>query len=392
MKKAVLVLLALFMAISCFPNTAKADDSSLIGGTAGTVYPIYDTQVEMEEEIIDITVRDGCSFVSCQFFFHNTGDRTRLLMGFPTGRHFEKPDKDSEGPEDEYETNLNWFRTFIHGKRVPVKIRSGLKPEGNNLGGLYFSQWHTWKAALGKGERLKVVNKYWMVNTQPVLGSGSEQINYVLRSGSTWKGPIGKVTVRMKFEGYNAAGLEFEEMQPSYIKKDGTIVWTAENIEPREDIEVFYNTDIMSGEEMDNPYDASDKRYDEYDSMQERMIRNFKIKHYNGTTWWGNRLLRKFGNAQSNQFYYAMGVSYYKLHKYEKALFMLQNVENRRNLSSYITLNYFYNLSLYYEAAIYRKTGYEAKYRECLQRLARQSYPWLQLWAQSRLKEMGVAC
>lgn len=391
MKKVFFVLLVLCMAISCFPAAAKADDSSLIGGTAGTVYPIYDTQVEMEEEIIDITVRDGCSYVSCQFFFHNTGDKTKLLAGFPTGHHYNEPQQEYEGPEDEYVTDLNWFRTFIHGKRVPVKIKSGLKPEGNNADELYFPQWYTWSMTLKKDERLKVVNKYWAVNTQPVPGY-SEEINYVLRSGSTWKGPIGKVTVRMKFEGYNVAGIEFEQMQPSYIKQDGTIVWTAENIEPQEDIEVFYNTDVMNEEGMDNPFDAGDKRFDEYDRMQERMIRNFDIKHYNGTTWWGNRLLRAFGDTQSNQFYYAMGISYYKLHKYEKALGMLKKVENRRNTSSYLTLNYFYNISLYYEAAIYRKTGDEAKYRECLQRLARQSYPWLQLWAQSRLAEMGEAC
>lgn len=391
MKKAVFILLALCIMISCFPNTAKANDAMIVGGTGGTVYAISNSDVEMEEEIIDITVMNGRSYVSCQFFFHNTGDGTSLLMGFPTGHRSEEPeDEDYEGPEDEYVTELNRFRTFIHGRKVPVEIKDGLKPEGNNKDELYFPQWYTWKVTFAANERVKIVNKYWMTNTSS-LSYDWEEINYILRSGATWRGTIGKVTVRMKFRGYNAAGIDFREMQPSYIKEDGTIVWEAENIEPQEDIRLYYEISSFEYEKMDNPFDCSDERYDEYDRMQERMIRNFDIGQYNGTTWWGNRLLKKFGDNQSNQFYYSMGISYYKLGIYDKALGMLHKVKNKQIWVN-DPRNTFYSLSLYYQAVILKKTGDGLAYNDCLEKLAACGYDWLQLWAQSRLDDLGEAC
>ena len=57
-------LLAVCFAVVLFPITAYADDATL-GGTGITVFPISDTEVEMEEEIIDIVVRDDCSYVTC---------------------------------------------------------------------------------------------------------------------------------------------------------------------------------------------------------------------------------------------------------------------------------------------------------------------------------------
>ncbi len=395
MKKCFLFILTLAVALSLFPLSAGANDSMIVGGTGGTVYAISNSDVEMEEEIIDILVKDGKTYVTCRFFFHNTGEKTTLMMGFPTeyydyadeeteGDDEYIDDEDFDGPEDEYITALNGFRTYVRGKRVPVKVKSGLKPEGNNIDELYFPQWYTWKVTFDKGERVKVVNKYWAVNSG---GSAHdwEDINYILRSGSTWKGAIGKVTVRMRMRGYDPSGVSFEEWQPSYIEKDGTVVWKAENLKPQQDIKVYYDDDHNFWYGIQNPFDTQDSddaMYQAYERMGERMLRNFKARKYNGTTWWGNKFLRKFGDMQSEQFYYLMGVSYYKLGRYEKALGMLEKVKDPEAS--------FYDSSYYYKARAYSKIGDKAAYISCVEYLNKSKYEWLKLWAQSRLNDITL--
>ncbi len=391
-KKVFGVALILLMTLTFLPVSANANDAMIQGGTGGTVYAISNSDVVMEQEIIDIVVKDGCSYVSCQFFFHNTGRKTTLMMGFPTGeREFENTDDEytddeydedgsDEGPEDEYITDLNEFRTYIRGKRVPVSIKSGLEPEGNNIDGLYYPQWYTWKVTFAADERVKVANRYWAVNSCG-MAHDWEDIVYILRSGATWKGTIGKITIRMRFKGYNPAGISFKEMQPTYIEEDGTIVWEAENLKPQEDISVFYDEGPPDWEGLENPFDwGTDPEYDAYERMGKRMLRNFDARHYNGTTWWGNKFLRKFGDKQSEQFYYLMGVSYYKLGRYEKAIEMLEKVHDPMYL--------FLDSSFYYRARAYSKIGDDEGFASCVEYLSSSEYEWLKLWAQSRLKGM----
>lgn len=273
------------MVISCFPVTVKADDATL-GGTGITVYPINDTDVEMEKEIIDILVKDGKTYVNCQFFFHNAGEKTMLLVGFPTQypdeyESEEEPDEETEDEydpdeeqaeesEDEYDpednvTQLYRFKTFIHGKRVPVKTLKGLEPKGNNSGDLFFPEWYTWRMTFAAGEKVKVVNRYYMENSYG--GENSEWTNYILRSGTTWKGPIGKLTVRMRFEGYDKSRVVFSGMEPKYIDSKGTATWEAENIEPEKDIEAVFSDD-SDIDELDSPFDEDTPGYNAFEQVQ----------------------------------------------------------------------------------------------------------------------------
>ncbi len=396
MKKAVFVLMALCMIISCFPAAAMANDATL-GGTGITVYPIYDTDVVMEEEIIDILVKDGKTYVDCQFFFYNPCEKTTLLVGFPTqqpGGYESQESLNAEISQDYYDefniAQLHRFKTFINGKRVPVEVKKGLKPEGNNTEELYFPQWYTWNMTIEKDERLKVVNSYYMEN-----GFGSEDdewTEYILRSGATWSGTVGKITVRMRFDGYKRESIYFVGMKPTYIDDKGTAIWKAENIEPQEDIEATFND--YPYYDIGDPFEYETPEFASYEKMGRRLMRNFDIKQYNGATWWSHKLIRKFGNKQSDGFYYVVGVSYYKCKRYDKALEMLDKAAQYKNDEYFIA-------STYCKAHIYRKTNDIINYRECLEKLA--SYGnngdepndhvyWVQLWAQSRLDDLGEAC
>ncbi|MFA5675914.1 MAG: hypothetical protein WDA65_05245 [Christensenellales bacterium] len=334
MKKAVsVIILSVFIAAAFFPAAAFANDSVLEVQVGRTVYPVYDTDVEMEEEIIDIVVRDGCSYVNCQFFFHNTGESTDLLVGFPSDKQ------------------LNWFRTFINGRRVPVKVKKGFKHETavdeDELELLYYPKWYTWRMHFSADERIKVVNKYWMSNLWEEIDFG-EIIYYILRSGATWKGNIGKITIRMRLEGYKFENIYFYDMEPTYIEEDGTIVWTAENIKPEKDIVLeAYHDSCSQG--VGNPFDERTRKFDKYRKMGNRLLRNFYAGGYNGVTWWGNKFFKAFEDKQSSGLYYYMGVSYYKLGYNEKALEMFGHAEKEKDI--------YYIMSAYYKALICKEAG-----------------------------------
>lgn len=392
MKKCLAAVLMICLIISLFPVTANANDS-VLGGTGMTVFPIFDTDVVMEEEIIDILVKDGKTYVKCQFFFHNTGERTKLFVGFPTQApgwfesqaDFEDYYKDNGSYFYNY-TKLNWFRTFVRGKRVPVKVKRGLVPEGNNKDELYFPQWYTWNITFGKNERVKVVNKYWMWNS---FWGDSEGFDYILRSGATWKNKVGKITVRVKFDdSYFVNGcmdnVFFDGMPPTYIGEDNTVIWKAENIEPAEDISCYFETPYAWFGYP--PFEPDTPEYVKYEKMTERFMRNYNKGYFNGATWWGDKFVSEFGDQQSDNFYYLMGISYYKKKSYTKALNMLNHYTEPNEWPYY--------KALYYKALIYDKLNDTQNYEDCLNQLIeygpkRDNISWMELWAQSRLADMA---
>jgi tetratricopeptide (TPR) repeat protein len=196
----------------------------------------------------------------------------------------------------------------------------------------------------------------------------------------------------MRFDGYKREEIAFEGMKPNYIDDKGTAVWEAENIEPTEDIEAFLTDNPYY--DLGSPFQYVSPECEAYETMGERLMRNFNIKQYNGATWWSHKLIDKFGDKQSDGFYYVVGVSYYKCKKYDKALEMLDKAAQCGEDEYFIP-------SIYCKALIYRKTNDMIKYRECLEALASYGQNgddpndyinWMQLWAQSRLDDLGEAC
>jgi hypothetical protein len=291
---------------------------------------------------------------------------------------------------------MSWFRTFINGKRVHVSIRQGLQPENDSE--VYYSKWNTWNMHFAADERVKVVNKYWINNVCDGDWYGSyneEYINYILCSGATWKGSIGKATVRMRLEGYDFLSAEFLGMSPTYIEENGTVIWTAENLEPEEDIAVDLNSDPNS-HGVGNPFELGTRESDKYERMGTRLTNNFYSGYYNGATWWGNKLIRRFGDKQSMGFYYYMGVSYYKLGYSDKATSMLSQVTDKTSI--------YYLLSAYYKALLCKEAGDSAGFEANLKTLngyedwfntlcsdgGGHYIDWIAAWAQSRLADLNA--
>jgi hypothetical protein len=246
-KKNLIILLA-FLVMSFFSPYAYADDA-VIGRTPVGVYPMMDAEVEMKSENIVVDI-DRCA-VECTFTFLNTGEAREVQMGFPGKLNEDMGSMFS----DDVSLSLNNFRAFVNGVELPVKKEKGVQPK---IDIPFYNEWYTFTVPFNAGETVTVVNTY---TYQPTYNSiGDVSTGYVLQTGATWKGKIGKARVEFKLGSVNP--WQIEQLKPGGFRFEGnSIIWERNNIEPTYDLEILYNTWHYSDEFLEmmeaNDEDAS---------------------------------------------------------------------------------------------------------------------------------------
>jgi hypothetical protein len=231
-------------------GSAVYGEDAVLGGSGNTVYPIYDTQVEMLSEKIDIEVQGEYSLVRCEFLFRNTEDRETITVGFPAYGTL-TPTEDRVAFEDDQK--LYDFKTYVDGQEAKTVIKEGLKEEGNNKGSLYYANWHVWEMTFDKGQERKVVSTYRIKNAYDSMGG--KTIKYILDTGATWKNNIGygKVSVhfdqKMDPQNWSIMGYQGYENHPNVTVKvypeNNQIIWEFFDLEPDLNVELYYQEPLV---------------------------------------------------------------------------------------------------------------------------------------------------
>ncbi len=352
MKKAIALLTALLV-LSLWGVTAYADDAGLDGGVGETVWPLKGNPVVMEKEYINIRVVGGKSYVTCIFDFYNPGDETSMLVGFPSEDVISGYDKERD-EHYYYDMRLHKFTTKINGEKKEIKRKKGKVVYDKEMERTGYPIWFTWKMHFNKGERVRVVNTYWMNNSY-YNGLRDQEIEYILQSGRNWKDAIGSVCVKMSFdkllpyEIYADMGLA-----PTGMTADGSLLWEYKSIEPEEDIEVGVES------ELDDYFD--------YD-----LQKAFDKKRYKNVIKDCEKYIEENGSDEGD--YYMMGRSYYELKDYQKAIECFKLLND--------------GIGRYHEALTYLKMGDTMACVTILERMIRQpdaDYPLLTLWARAQYR------
>jgi hypothetical protein len=185
----------------CVPVNAFAipnDGGIAMGGSPGLLHG--HPSVTMEAEKIKLTVMDDSVKVDCDFTFTNHGPACTVRMGFPD-RGIGAMDPDEERSAEDIgrtpaQTTFNSFASWINGKAVASKLIRANKP------GQY---WHAKMVSFKANETLHVRDLY----TQDIGGGLAEiggvpgdvnEAAYVLHTGASWHGPIGKSEVIVSFK------------------------------------------------------------------------------------------------------------------------------------------------------------------------------------------------
>lgn len=228
---------------------ALADDASL-GRVGDGVQPLSQADVQMLAEEVRVKVFPERSEVEATFTFWNRGPAVNLLVGFPQALAQAELERAEFGDD----TALHDFRAWVGGRQAPVQLEKAAgggqgslagetaPPEGGSPGSPAlppYPAWYTFLLSLTSGEKVEVRNTYWVKNT--AWSNGEVETGYILQSGATWAGPIGRGRVELVLEGiepYQVIGARPGNWR---LEKENTYVWEFKDWEPDTDITLHFS-------------------------------------------------------------------------------------------------------------------------------------------------------
>lgn len=171
-------------------GVASANDGGINVGGSPELLKDHPS-VQMAGEDVRITVGRETLTADCRFVFQNHGAACTVRMGFPdrgTGAY----DPDEEGPHNPPSGTFVSFQSWVNGAATPTRlIRAHQEGE----------YWHTKTVHFPSHSRVIVRDLY----TQRVSGQISElevmvtRVGYVLHTGASWHGPIGRSEISVHF-------------------------------------------------------------------------------------------------------------------------------------------------------------------------------------------------
>jgi len=228
-----ILLSCLAIAVTLAP-IAHADDGGGWIVTGGALQPMQShPSVRMVSEIVDVKLGGsrgsiGYVYVRCQFEFRNEGPAQDVVMAFP---------ENSSGYGDSSATErLKGFKSWVDDKPVQVNYRPSAKNGTFGIAKLY-KAWYVKTVHFNAGQTRKVVDMY--ASGPGVSDAGGLPrdygFTYVLRTGASWKRPIGKATINVDTSA--AGGFYAVKASPKGCKMKGDkYTWVMSNFEPKQDI------------------------------------------------------------------------------------------------------------------------------------------------------------
>lgn len=179
-----------FLALVLFAATAYADDSDVSFGGSPRMLS-GQTTVTMRSELVTVDIGPDHVHVDCSFIFKNNGPACTVRMGFPDdGRGGADPSE--REPGSPLKPTFSAFKSYVDG----APVDTSLVQDANNSGDL----WHVKIVHFDSGQTVNVRDIYETevgssVDTAPNYQGGTYQVFYVLHTGSSWHGNIGRAEI-----------------------------------------------------------------------------------------------------------------------------------------------------------------------------------------------------
>jgi hypothetical protein len=188
-----LVSLALAAPLALVASLARADDGGISFGGSPHLLTGHAT-VAMKDEVVKMDVQEKVIKVDCKFLFHNSGPACIVRMGFPDeGQGAAEPyqgDPVPTGPN--LKATFLSYESWVDGKKVPTKLIP------TNDRSLY---WHAKTVTFKANSDCIIRDVYSLPPGAQVTSENGmyQQTSYVLHTGASWHGPIGRAEIIVKF-------------------------------------------------------------------------------------------------------------------------------------------------------------------------------------------------
>jgi hypothetical protein len=183
------VLAAVVICLGRLASPVRANDTELTYG--GTPRPLNgNTTVSMKSEYVKMVVGETLVTVDCGFTFVNQGPARRVRVGFPdeVGEPDEGPDGKPLPPKGTFATFVCW----VNGTPVKTTVISGADP-----GDVWHVKWVDFPA----NGTVTVRDRYTVEvgNSVAYYPVSVQLARYVLHTGSSWHGSLGRSEVEVVF-------------------------------------------------------------------------------------------------------------------------------------------------------------------------------------------------
>ncbi len=262
MKVTNMVVLLVISVFSVFANSG----GYTIDGAGGAVVPVKNNSITMEKEFIYIDViPEGFNYFrveyDCIFHFRNKTDPTQeVLIGFPHKYEIYMEQGEEYGDlyqESERNPVVKDFKFRVNGKEVKYEVYPAeANPAFTDVPA--YDYVHTAEVHFSPGEEKIIRNSFSMnkiINCIPDPAMGSDEnksvIDYILRTGASWKGPIGssEITVTFHDRPENTYYVE-SNIKPDEISGNHDwIVYRFSNFVPDKDIRITFGFSRLSDDE-----------------------------------------------------------------------------------------------------------------------------------------------
>ncbi|BDI28662.1 hypothetical protein CCAX7_007130 [Capsulimonas corticalis] len=178
------------LALAALP--ARADDGGITFGGSPRLLSGHKT-IAMDSEVVTMDVRDQTVTVHCRFVFKNHGPACTVRMGFPDQARGERAFQDDPKKPPNPNGTFNSFTSKVDGKPAPTSV---VIDAANNS-----NVWHAKTVAFGANQTHIVEDDYSTYVGGQITDHNSaiSQTYYVLHTGSSWNGNIGRAEVIVRF-------------------------------------------------------------------------------------------------------------------------------------------------------------------------------------------------
>lgn len=168
---------ALFVAGSA---SSQADNAALTSGGLPKMMAAHPS-IAMESEVVKMVIHGDRVETDCTFVFANHGKACKVQMGFPDFGLWAFA-YTSKKPQ----TMFRKYRSYVDGKSVATKLVLGEKPG---------EQWQT-KTVSFPANGKRIVREVYTTDVGGIaLAKPIAFASYILHTGASWKGNIGKATI-----------------------------------------------------------------------------------------------------------------------------------------------------------------------------------------------------
>ncbi len=212
--------------MGCLAVAACADDG-YISGVGGTIRLMSEhPSIRMASERVHVTVTPDRAFVAARFVLENTAGPVTVRIGFPEGG----------GGGEVKHPRFKRFASTVDGR--PVRVRTTPWAGERDL-----QRWRV-KTLRFARKQTRIVQVRYQAPTGRNVG-GTRNFVCILKTGASWKGPIGSATVVADLSAIR--DYQTRNYYPkNCVPRGDTVQWHFQDFEPEENIGIAFHHAFLS--------------------------------------------------------------------------------------------------------------------------------------------------